>query len=54
MTAQNQQRVAAMAEAYLGLEGQLDRLCRFDVVSVETDVVPPRVTIYPDAFRPGW
>jgi putative endonuclease len=54
VTAQKQQRVAAMAEAYLGLEGQLDRLCRFDVVSVETDVVPPRVTIYPDAFRPGW
>jgi putative endonuclease len=51
---QKQQRVAAMAEAYLGLEGQSHRLCRFDVVAVETDADPPRVTIYPDAFRPGW
>ncbi len=52
--AQKQQRVAAMAEAYLGLERQHHRVCRFDVVAVETDVEPPRVTIYPDAFRPGW
>jgi putative endonuclease len=54
VTRQKQQRVAAMAEAYLGLEGQHDRVCRFDVVAVETDTEPPRVTIYPDAFRPGW
>jgi putative endonuclease len=54
VTAQKQQRVAAMAESYLGLEGQHDRLCRFDVVAVDAEVVPPRVSIYPDAFRPGW
>ena len=52
--AQKQQRVAAMAESYLGLEGLHQRVCRFDVVAVETGVQPPRVTIYPDAFRPGW
>jgi putative endonuclease len=52
--AQKQQRVAAMAEAYLGLEGQRDRVCRFDVVTVEADATPPRVTVFPDAFRPGW
>ena len=54
VTVQKQQRVAAMAESYLGLEGQHDRLCRFDVVAVDAEVVPPRVSIYPDAFRPGW
>lgn len=54
VTTQKQQRVAAMADAYLGLEGQRDRLCRFDVVAIDAEVVPPRVTVYPDAFRPGW
>jgi len=51
---QKQQRVAAMAESYLGLERMHHRVCRFDVVTVETGTQPPRVTIYPDAFRPGW
>jgi putative endonuclease len=54
VTAQKQQRVAAMAESYLGLEGAYGRVCRFDVVAVETEVSPPLVTVYPDAFRPGW
>ena len=54
VTAQKQRRVAAMAESYLGLEGTGDRVCRFDVVAVESDTEPPRVTVYPDAFRPGW
>ncbi len=54
VTAQKQQRVAAMAESYLGREGVADSVCRFDVVAVETDVEPPRVTVYCDAFRPGW
>jgi len=54
VTTQKQHRVAAMAEAYLGREGAASAVCRFDVVAVETEVVPPRVTVYPDAFRPGW
>lgn len=54
VTAQKQRRVAAMAEAYLRLERAGDRVCRFDVVAVETAEGPPRVTVYPDAFRPGW
>lgn len=54
VTAQKQQRVAAMAEAYLGLESVGPRICRFDVVAVEADIEPPRITVYPDAFRPGW
>jgi len=54
VTVQKQRRVAAMAESYLGLEGTGERVCRFDVVAVEADTEPPRVTVYPDAFRPGW
>jgi putative endonuclease len=54
VTVRKQQRVAAMAESYLGRERQQQRVCRFDVVAVETEVSPPRVTIYPDAFRPDW
>lgn len=54
VTTQKQHRVAAMAEAYLRLEGVGDRVCRFDVVAVEAGEAPPRVTVYPDAFRPGW
>jgi putative endonuclease len=54
VTAHKQQRVAAMAESYLALEGVRECVCRFDVVTVESEVDPPRVTLYPDAFRPGW
>ncbi|MCC7126905.1 MAG: YraN family protein [Acidobacteria bacterium] len=54
VTAQKQQRVAAMAEAYMGLEQVRPGLCRFDVVAVDASIEPPMVTVYPDAFRPGW
>ncbi|MEZ5284534.1 MAG: YraN family protein [Vicinamibacterales bacterium] len=54
VTPQKQRRVAAMAEAFLGLERQHERVCRFDVVGVDAAAEPPRVTIYRDAFRPGW
>ena len=42
-----------MAESYLGLEAAGDRVCRFDVVAVESETEPPRVTVYPDAFAPA-
>jgi putative endonuclease len=54
VTAQKQRRVAAMAETYMAMEGVRGRLCRFDVVAVETDVNPPVLTVFRDAFRPGW
>ncbi len=54
VTAQKQRRVAAMAETYMAIEGVRGRLCRFDVVAVETEVDPPVVTVFRDAFRPGW
>lgn len=54
VTAQKQRRVAAMAETYMAMEGVRGRLCRFDVVAVETEVDPPVLTVFRDAFRPGW
>jgi putative endonuclease len=54
VTSQKQRRVVAMAESYLARERAHENLCRFDVVTVETDVDPPRVVVYQDAFRPGW
>jgi putative endonuclease len=54
VTAQKQRRVAAMAGTYLALEKPVDRVCRFDVVAVETEQDPPVLTVFADAFRPGW
>ncbi len=54
VTAQKQRRVVAMAESYLAFEKVGDRVCRFDVVAVETERDPPAVTVFRDAFRPGW
>jgi hypothetical protein len=28
--------------------------CRFDVVTVDFSMQPPHITVYQDAFRPGW
>jgi Holliday junction resolvase-like predicted endonuclease len=43
-----------MAEQY-GTANPLDRTpCRFDVVAVDMSVAPPKITVYQDAFRPGW
>jgi putative endonuclease len=54
VTPDKQRRVVAMAEDYLTRHGGPDQACRFDVVTVDTSHVPPKVTVYPDAFRPGW
>jgi putative endonuclease len=54
VTAQKQRRLAHMAEDYLSRQGLRDVPCRFDVVAVESGVTPPRITVYRDAFRPGW
>ena len=54
VNAQKQQRVAAMAESYLGLEGATDRVCRFDVVAITGDPEKPKewqIELIQDAFR---
>lgn len=54
VTPRKQQRLVAMAEEYVSRYRLHDTPCRFDVVAVETGMTPPRITLYKDAFRPGW
>jgi putative endonuclease len=54
VTAQKQQRMVWMATDYLTRNGLGDVPCRFDVVAVSSDADPPVVTVFEDAFRPGW
>src|SRR5688572_12387591 len=54
VTKQKQRRLVSMAEQYVAYRGLDATPCRFDVVTVDTSVTPPRITHYKDAFRPGW
>ncbi|MGE0865986.1 MAG: YraN family protein [Vicinamibacterales bacterium] len=54
VTAQKQRRLVSMAEEYAAGHALHATPCRFDVVSVDASVSPARVTVYKDAFRPGW
>jgi putative endonuclease len=54
VTMQKQQRVIWMAQDYVTRNRLDEAPCRFDVVSIETEFTPPRVTVFEDAFRPGW
>lgn len=54
VTKQKQRRLVCMAEQYVAYN-RLDRTpCRFDVVTVDVAVAPAKITVYQDAFRPGW
>jgi putative endonuclease len=54
VTSQKQRRLYLMAIDYVARKDVRDVACRFDVVAVETGCDPPEITVYPDAFRPGW
>jgi putative endonuclease len=54
ITPQKQQQLVWMATDYVTRKRLENIPCRFDVVSIETTVNPPRVTVFEDAFRPGW
>src|SRR5262245_6386004 len=54
VTPQKMRRLFLMATDYVMCAGVRDTAFRFDVVSVEMQFDPPRITVYPDAFRPGW
>ena len=54
VTQQKQRRLVSMAEQYLAYHRLDNAPCRFDVAAVDSSVAPPRITIYKDAFRPGW
>jgi putative endonuclease len=54
VTAQKQRQIISMGEWYSTYCLQTDTPCRFDVVAVDLSSLPAKITIYQDAFRPGW
>lgn len=54
VTAQKQRQLVSMGEWYAAFCCPPDTPCRFDVVGVDLSVSPPNITVYKDAFRPGW
>ena len=54
VTLHKQQRLVALAELYVAAHALDDTPCRFDVVAVDAESEPPRLTVFEDAFRPGW
>jgi len=54
VTPQKQRQILSMGEEYHSYCCQPDTACRFDVVAVDVSVSPAKITIYKDAFRPGW
>jgi putative endonuclease len=54
VTAQKQRRLVFMAEEYVAGRALHSTPCRFDVVAVDASIQPARITVYKDAFRPGW
>ena len=54
VTTQKQRQIVSMGEYYATYCCPPDTLCRFDVVTVDLSMMPPHITVYKDAFRPGW
>lgn len=54
VTRWKQRRLAAMAADYLARHRLTNTPCRFDVAAVEMSTGAPKLTIFEDAFRPGW
>ena len=54
VTPQKQRQIIAMGEYYATYCCPPNTPCRFDVVGVDLSSTLPRITVYQDAFRPGW
>ena len=54
VTRQKQRRLVSMAEQYVAYQHLDETPCRFDVVAVDIASTPATITLYRDAFRPGW
>ena len=54
VTPQKQRQILSMGEEYYSYCCPPGTQCRFDVVGVDLSVSPAQITIYKDAFRPGW
>jgi len=50
VTARKQRRIVQLALLYLARHRLVDTPCRFDVVSIGLDRVPPVIEVYTDAF----
>ena len=54
VTPQKQRQIVSMGEEYHSFRCQAGTACRFDVIAVDVSSMPPLITHYKDAFRPGW
>ena len=54
VTPQKQRQIVSMGEYYATYCLPPHTPCRFDVVAVDCSAQPPAITVYKDAFRPGW
>jgi putative endonuclease len=54
VTPQKQRQIASMGQEYATYCCPPSTQCRFDVVAVDLSVTPAKITVYQDAFRPGW
>ena len=54
VTPQKVRQIVSMGEQYALYCCPPNTACRFDVVAVDLSLQPPNITIYQDAFRPGW
>ena len=54
VTTQKQRQIVSMGEYYATYCCPPNTPCRFDVVTVDCSMQPPHITLYKDAFRPGW
>jgi putative endonuclease len=54
VTTQKQRQIVSMGEYYATYCCPPNTPCRFDVVTVDFSMRPPNITVYKDAFRPGW
>ena len=54
VTPQKQRQIVSMGQEFAAFCCPPDTACRFDVVAVDLSVMPARITVYKDAFRPGW
>ncbi len=54
VTAQKQRQIVSMGQEYAMYRCPPGTPCRFDVVTVDLSVDPAKITVYQDAFRPGW
>ena len=54
VTPQKQRQIVSMGEYYSTYCCPPNTPCRFDVVTVDLSMAPAKITVYQDAFRPGW